>query len=43
MKRFPWLTSLAGLLLSLAAGTAVAQDAAGNETRRAGYAHVEAY
>ena len=28
MKRSPWLTSLAGLLLSLAAGTAVAQDAA---------------
>ena len=28
MKRFPWLTSLAGLFLSLAAGTAIAQDAA---------------
>lgn len=28
MKRFPWLTSLAGVLLSLATGLAVAQDAA---------------
>lgn len=28
MKRFPWLTSLAGVLLSLVTGLAVAQDAA---------------
>jgi thiol:disulfide interchange protein DsbC len=28
MKRFPWLTGLAGLLLSFAAGPTVAQDAA---------------